>query len=217
VRRLRRILLYGTTALSFAFFVGIVVLSVRGGALAWARVNDARSSWTRYEAYASPNGLRLGWLRVEYMPGSEYAPKPVNDHRRFYYTPRKAAKGFVDPTDPATRARLRSSLLPGEVYRPWYFGFAWYSAQLPAPTARARMKLLLSPRWFALAVTGLLPMLVVMAVVRRASRRRVRAVLQLCQTCGYDLRATPDRCPECGTIPAATTDAPARSPAERSG
>ena len=35
-------------------------------------------------------------------------------------------------------------------------------------------------------------------LVRRQLRRSRTAI---CRTCRYDLRATPHRCPECGTIP----------------
>lgn len=51
------------------------------------------------------------------------------------------------------------------------------------------------PAWGLLAVTTVLPAVKVFAWMGRR-RRRARG---LCPSCGYDLRATPARCPECGT------------------
>jgi hypothetical protein len=54
--------------------------------------------------------------------------------------------------------------------------------------------------WLVATFFGLLPGLQMIAwIVRKLSRRRLR--FGCCPVCGYDLRATPDRCPECGTTP----------------
>jgi hypothetical protein len=55
------------------------------------------------------------------------------------------------------------------------------------------------PYWAAWVMW--LPLFIFVSRRRRERIRRDRIVKGLCPTCGYDLRATPDRCPECGMIP----------------
>ena len=52
---------------------------------------------------------------------------------------------------------------------------------------------LLFPHWAAALLSG--------GVAWLCYRRRGFVGKGLCPACGYDLRATPDRCPECGRIP----------------
>ena len=56
------------------------------------------------------------------------------------------------------------------------------------------------PIWPAVLLFSILP-LVEIGYMRRRRRRNYRKSHGMCLVCGYDLRATPDRCPECGTVP----------------
>jgi hypothetical protein len=72
--------------------------------------------------------------------------------------------------------------------------FAWITDRYGGKPVRT----LVIPYWFPTFAGGLLPAVRARRIGRaRAKDRRLRA--GLCVRCGYDLRATTGRCPECGT------------------
>ena len=68
----------------------------------------------------------------------------------------------------------------------------------PAPDYHSAY--LVTPYWSLSLAAGVIP------AARLGLRYRRRFGRGGCPACGYDLRATPDRCPECGTVPANSAD-----------
>jgi hypothetical protein len=76
---------------------------------------------------------------------------------------------------------------------------ATYVSQFSRPRAQI-------PHWTLVLITAVLPICWLIDL-RRRYRNQIQA--GFCAFCGYDLRATPDRCPECGGIPAKPAEAKA--------
>jgi hypothetical protein len=80
-------------------------------------------------------------------------------------------------------------------------GFLWMNLNggaLSTPTVRVQLTCQAAgaPMWI-LGVPLLAPFMVMLVRNRRSVRRRRAG---LCIQCGYDLRASPERCPECGSV-----------------
>jgi hypothetical protein len=75
------------------------------------------------------------------------------------------------------------------------FRFAKWSYLFEDDDGLVSQHIIGTPAWFVTGVTSL----PVLFALRRFLRRRYRVRNALCVACGYDLRGTPDQCPECGT------------------
>ena len=105
------------------------------------------------------------------------------------------------PADPADGGW---DLADGKRHRFMRFAYDVTPTQTSAlgatPRTLSPSGIVVAPYWFLTFVAGVLP---AWQLARVAARGRRRA--DVCAFCGYDLRATPGRCPECGTAAAVST------------
>jgi hypothetical protein len=81
---------------------------------------------------------------------------------------------------------------------PWH-GFAYERNTYAHKSVLGTSTRISFPYWSLFFAVSAGPWLLLSPAILRSHRRRRRG---LCPSCGYDLRATPGRCPECGRAPA---------------
>jgi hypothetical protein len=188
VRRLLRILMNAATALSAMLCVATILL--------WTRSYWAADMYIFTEPPDTLVVSSRGMLCAMGHPG------PLPPKFRLVVTSGRHVTGYrlSPPTD--VRVRRASPAEPGLRSAFALGGLSWFCTDggkfgrgEMVPVWQATV-----PHWVLVATTAILPCIRAPGWSRRRRRHRRRAAA-CCVSCGYDLRATPDECPECGTIP----------------
>ena len=205
MRRPRRYILHGLTGLSLLLCVAAAALWARA-----QRVMDVAELRVWHGPDDPPRRTTLMFLcyrgSLELRVGRD-AFYPAPPRRDEFRAARRAEPAWERSAGPP-----RPYADPAVPPRGWA-GFGWETmdAGLPSPASyfvgpvggrhypmTYRVAGVAAPWWAVVAATAALPA----ARLARRVRRGRRAGPGHCVACGYDLRATPDRCPECGAVPA---------------
>jgi hypothetical protein len=187
IRRIRRILFLVAAAAS-------LVLCVAAAAL-WARGYVALDAVKRRTTQGHHTAISSrGVLALTAEDATQHTAPP----------PGAPPRWGLEHADPIDLTDAAAEIDPAR--RPpvlgFYFG-RWAAADQPR-------WVLLVPAWAVAGVTAIAPILAAASIVRRRRRKR-RLSANHCPACGYDCRATPGRCSECGRAFAVAV-APARGP-----
>ena len=179
---MKRRLLNLLTALSLLLCVAVCVLWVRSywltDQVCWWRVGASRCVGTA-------QGYVVLQLNAGVTPGRPAGHVGFQYLRMQPYTAPHApvAYGYVEPGDRFVSRELG--------------GAGWYAVR---NRNRVRSATGVAPLWAIAAAAAVLPLAWTVRLLRFAlGARGRRERLGLRPSCGYDLRATPGRCPECGT------------------
>ena len=181
---MKRRLLNLLTALSLLLCVAACVLWVRGYV-----VNDVL--WGDKATAVMPPAIDRRMFTVESGRGSLL----FHTGRIITADPRISAGPPTGRWLVQTRSAPLKSV-PARQMRHRWLGFAFDSGHFRDPLTTSSSVIAVIPYWFIALCAAIPPAVYVR--LRSAARRRLRASRGECLRCGYDLRASPERCPECG-------------------
>lgn len=169
----------------------VAAVLLAGACVLWAR-DYGRAARVTYERHAPRAGgfVRRDWWSFDSSAGRLWASgrsQTVPAGNTFDGPAAWLDRPSAAPRDP-WRGRARSA-----VNR---LGFGFDARGEPQNYGYKAWEVV-CPNWFVAGLAGA----VVCGRAYLWRRRRRRGRLGRCPACGYDLRATPDRCPECGAVP----------------
>ena len=189
-----RLRLAAVVATGASVLVGsaLVALKTRGFACGWSHSTSFRKEAAEGEAGSAywvgsvPGRLMLASEKFDSAYPNDLplgTPRETSEQSGWFCRDETQAQGMADWADPTTY--------------PTTLGFAWMNRTVPLSSHwRQHYRVLIVPHGFVLTVAMAPAALLTLQLIRR----RQGFSRGCCAKCGYDLRATPERCPECGTV-----------------